>query len=123
MEMDKSFNGIRGGKIPPEVKHEEFDEVDHKMTNIFEDIRIVSKRISLQEDKILAEFIYNHEVFNKHYVADVKDIMSIFNFYLSFAPVVADLRRNKLPNIIIRKIKSIRWKLKRRKKIKKMLGE
>lgn len=113
--------GFKGGKIPPEIVHEEYDETDHLIHNYFNELKLVNKKIGLKEDKMVAEFIYNNHLFDKHYVIDKEEVLNVFKFYLTYKPVIDDLRRNKLPNIIKRKIKQIKWKHKKIKQYKQHL--
>lgn len=94
---DTSF---KGGKIPPVFEEE------HK--NIFDEIALVEKRLAIEQDEIVVDFIYNNHIFDKHYRIPKERVNEVFNFYLEYAPIVDKLKKNKLPNKIIRKIKQ--WK-------------
>ncbi len=115
-------NKLKNEKVKPEVVIDEIESVeDEKLNTIFGQINLVNQKLRLEEDKILAEFIYNNRIFDRRYCIDKKDVLKVFNFYLSFAPVVGNLRENKLPNIVKRKIKSFIWKIKKRKLYKQQL--
>ena len=94
---DTSF---KGGKIPPVFEEER--------KSIFDEIALVEKRLATEQDEIVADFIYNNHIFDKHYRIPKERVIEVFSFYLEYAPIVNKLKENKLPNKIIRKIK--KWK-------------
>ena len=118
-EINEITDNMKKGKII--VSEIESDEVDYKLRQIYDEITRVETKLRKEEDNIIAEFIYSNTSFNHHYCIRKEDIKKVFEFYLSFAPLVDDIRKKKIPNIIKRKIKRTKWKLKRRKQYKQQL--
>ena len=78
---------------------------DEARNTLLDEVEEVSHKLRLEQDHIIAEFIYNWDVFNARYEIPKEKILDAFEFYLDYYDQVERIKENKLQNIIIRKIK------------------